>query len=45
MFTVTFADGRRISVSAVDDAGARRAAYRIERSLPIASVTPVRAAA
>lgn len=38
MYTITFADGRRIIVEAVTEAAARIRAYRIERSQPIACI-------
>lgn len=38
MFIVTFSNGTRLKVSAADPAGARHAAYRVERSQPIASI-------
>jgi len=40
MFTINFADGRNITVEAVDEAAARAKAYRFERSQAIASIIP-----
>lgn len=37
-YLVSFSDGRRLAVQAVDHADARRRAYRVERAAAIASI-------